>query len=117
MLGNKQGDYVTVVVKITIKEDRLPEFHKWMEIDVKATREEEGCVRFDFLKVQGSNNKFVFYETYKNEDAFAFHNTTPKRDPQREAFGKFKESGVIEDFDVQLCDSINYTGFKKLALV
>ena len=113
MLGSKQGDYVSVVVKISIKEDRLAEFHEVMDMDVKASREEEGCVRFDLLKVQGSSNKFMFYETYTSMDAFKFHQTTP----HFKAFAQLKESGAVEDLDIQLCDSINYTGFKKLALV
>ena len=55
----------------------------------------------------------MFYETYTSMDAFKFHQTTP----HFKAFAQLKESGAVEDLDIQLCDSINYTGFKKLALV
>ena len=74
-----------------IKESRLSDFYKVLEETrrVRDARGEPGCVRFDFIKVQGSNNKFVLVETYVNQDAVAFHKSYPHYD----MWAQFKLSG------------------------
>ena len=46
-----------------------------MEADVKGSRAEKGCQRFDLLDL--GDNKFSFYEVYENADAMAYHKTLP----------------------------------------
>ena len=46
-----------------------------MEEDVKGSRAEEGCQRFDLLDLGAG--KFSFYEVYKDADAMAYHKTLP----------------------------------------
>ena len=46
-----------------------------MEADVKGSRAEKGCQRFDLLDL--GDNKFSFYEVYENADAMAHHKTLP----------------------------------------
>ena len=44
-----------------------------MKEDIKGTRVEPGCLRFDMLKEKGSDNKFIIYETYVNREALNQH--------------------------------------------
>lgn len=46
-----------------------------MEADVKGSRAEKGCQRFDLLDL--GDNKFSFYEVYEDADAMAHHKTLP----------------------------------------
>lgn len=39
--------------------------------------QEEGNLRFDVLQDPEVNSRFYIYEAYKDEDAVAFHKTTP----------------------------------------
>ena len=48
-----------------------------MENDVLCSRQEPGCLRFDFMQIKGTENKFIVYETYENEAAVKHHVMTP----------------------------------------
>lgn len=91
----KTGEPVMLVVSVTIKEDRLEDFLKAIEVNAKGSRENEngGCYRFDVVQEAGSNNRFVFYEAYRDEEAVAFHKASPH-------FGAWKDfkatGGVLE---------------------
>mmetsp|Transcript_14613 Transcript_14613/g.46845 ORF Transcript_14613/g.46845 Transcript_14613/m.46845 type:complete len:101 (-) Transcript_14613:312-614(-) len=64
-----------VFVTVTVPADKIEEFLKVMEEDVKGSRAEEGCQRFDLLDL--GEGKFSFYEVYKDADAMAYHKTLP----------------------------------------
>lgn len=80
---------VAVVVEAEIQEDRMDEFLKMIENNAVNSRLEEGCVRFDVLKVKDSDTKYMFYEVYADKEAVAFHKTQD----HYKSWGAFKESG------------------------
>ena len=66
---------VGVFVTVTVPEDKVSEFRAVMEEDVRESRKEEGCLRFD-LHCQ-SPCVYSFYEVFTSSEAQAFHKTTP----------------------------------------
>ena len=53
---------IAIVVNVEIKPERVDDFLAAMAEDVRGSREEAGCYRFDLLRDQSADNKFVFYE-------------------------------------------------------
>ena len=66
---------VAIVVDAEIEPGRVDEFLKVIEADVKGSREEEGCLRFDV--VRASETRFFFYEAYVDADAVDVHKAQP----------------------------------------
>jgi len=91
---------VGVVVEAEIKEERMEEFLKMIETNAVNSRKEEGNLRFDVLKVKDSENKFIFYEVYKDKDAVGFHKTQD----HYKAWAAFKESGGTVTSVSKVCD-------------
>jgi autoinducer 2-degrading protein len=89
---------ISLIVSVTIKEDRLTDFLKVIEEDAVGSREREngGCYRFDVIQVAGTTNKFVFYEVYRDDEAVKFH----KAAPHFALWRQFKESGGVLEQEV-----------------
>jgi autoinducer 2-degrading protein len=61
-------------VSLKVKPDQRDAFLAAAEDDsICSVRDEPGCVRFDVLADQDDPNHFLFYEVYKDEDAFKAH--------------------------------------------
>lgn len=56
---------------------RLTSLSKFFARTTSALYSEEGNLRFDVLQDPEVNSRFYIYEAYKDEDAVAFHKTTP----------------------------------------
>lgn len=56
---------------------RLTSLSKFFARTTWASVQEEGNLRFDVLQDPEVNSRFYIYEAYKDEDAVAFHKTTP----------------------------------------
>ena len=82
---------LTIVVRVEIDPTRIDEFLEVMRFDAEESRKEPGCLRFDLLRDNGSDNKFVFYESYENAAAFDFHKETA----HYKAWADFKASGAV----------------------
>lgn len=83
-----------VFVTVDIAPDRVDDFLKAMHDDVtksRVTDYDPDCYRFDLLRDRDDQNKFVFYEAYKNDDAAAFHKTTSHYN----SWAEFKKSGGV----------------------
>eukprot|EP00931_Biecheleriopsis_adriatica_P091842 TRINITY_DN65714_c0_g1_i1.p1 TRINITY_DN65714_c0_g1~~TRINITY_DN65714_c0_g1_i1.p1 ORF type:complete len:247 (-),score=62.20 TRINITY_DN65714_c0_g1_i1:65-733(-) len=83
-----------VLVSLEIKEDRIDDFLKAMEVDVKGSRDkalDPGCLRFDLLRDREDKNKFFFYEAYTDDDAAAAHKTTA----HYKTWADFKATGGV----------------------
>ena len=65
----------------------MEEYLKVINENVLSSRKEPGCLRFDLLKE--SENKYVFYEGYVDENAVTFH----KEQAHYLAWDAFKASG------------------------
>jgi autoinducer 2-degrading protein len=95
-----------VIVAVSIKPDRVPEFLEVMHADAKGSREEPGCLRFDLLKDEKDPNKFYFYEVYKNGgEAMDYH----KSMDHYKAWTAFKESGGVVSQEAFKAAAIDYT--------
>ena len=69
------SDIIVVFVTVTIPKDKEEEFLGVMAEDVKGSRQEAGCLRFDLIKgaeAEGGT-QYHFYEAYKDSAAMAFH--------------------------------------------
>ncbi|EQB8366785.1 antibiotic biosynthesis monooxygenase [Escherichia coli] len=77
------------LVEINVHEDKVDEFIEVFRQNHLGSVQEEGNLRFDVLQdpevnsrfdvLQDPevNSRFYIYEAYKDEDAVAFHKTTP----------------------------------------
>ena len=104
-LDGGKGVPVTLLVHVEIKQDRLDDFLKAITIDAEGSRLEEGCYRFDVLRDPQNPCKFTFFEAYKDEDAVAFHKSTP----HFKAWSDFKETGGVVSQEVQRLSGIDFT--------
>ena len=102
----KQGDNIVLVVQVEIVPEKLAEFIEVMKFDAVESRKEEGCLRFDLLRDQSAENKFTFYEAYKNADAFAFHKETP----HYKKWADFKAAGGVVSQTAFKHDAIEFQG-------
>ena len=80
-----------LVVSVEVKPDRVDEFLAAMKIDAEGSRKEPGCRRFDVLRDSSDPNKFLFYEAYVDDAAFATHQTYPHFAPWK----AFEASGGV----------------------
>lgn len=65
------------LVEINVHEDKIDEFIEVFRQNHLGSVQEEGNLRFDVLQDPEVNSRFYIYEAYKDEDAVAFHKTTP----------------------------------------
>ena len=65
------------LVEINVHEDKIDEFIEVFRQNHLGSVQEEGNLRFDVLQDPEVNSRFYIYEGYKDEDAVAFHKTTP----------------------------------------
>ncbi len=65
------------LVEINVHEDKVDEFIEVFRQNHLGSVQEEGNLRFDVLQDPEVNSRFYIYEAYKDEDAVAFHKTTP----------------------------------------
>jgi len=67
-----------LIVTLQVKPDKRAQFLAAAEDDSTCSvRDEPGCVRFDVLHDNEDENRYYFYEVYRDEDAFKAHGTMP----------------------------------------
>mmetsp|Transcript_30228 Transcript_30228/g.92470 ORF Transcript_30228/g.92470 Transcript_30228/m.92470 type:complete len:101 (+) Transcript_30228:64-366(+) len=93
---------VAVVVKVVVNEARLEEFMQVMKADVEGARAEEGCLRFDFLKVDATT--FIFYEVYRDAASIDVHRATP----HYLSYAAFKDSGGLLSRDATVAAALDF---------
>ena len=71
-------------VHIFVKPEAVDDFMELIELDQEGTLAEPGCVRFDVVRSVDDPNEFLIWEVYLDEEAAAFHKTTPH-------YAEFKE--------------------------
>lgn len=64
------------IVRLEVKPECIDEFTKVSLVNAQDSAKEEGNVRFDLLKEEGTENVFRLYEVWKNDDAIAAHRET-----------------------------------------
>ena len=69
---------VILIVEVHVKPERLTEFLEVIKHDgVHSEQDEPGCLRFDVLQDTENENRFFYYEVYKDEAARLAHRETP----------------------------------------
>lgn len=64
----------SVVANLTVKEDKIEEAKKFLkELSESVLRDESGTVAYVVHQRKDDPTKFVFYEKYENDEAFAIH--------------------------------------------
>jgi quinol monooxygenase YgiN len=98
-----------VIVVVDIKEDRIEDFLKVMEMDAKGSRDQSqdpGCMRFDFLHSRDIPNRYYFYEVFTDDEGAAQHRTTA----HYKAWADFKASGGVEKQEVLKLETASIPG-------
>ena len=65
-----------VHVLVVVKEEFVPAFIEATRLNAAASRAEPGVLRFDLVQEEGSSNRFVLIEIYRDDDAPAAHKAT-----------------------------------------
>ena len=60
-------------MRLNIKKDFLDEFYSVIKINAEGARKQSGCLRFDLLKEEGSDTRFVLYESYTSGEVLDYH--------------------------------------------
>ncbi|CAE7198448.1 lsrG [Symbiodinium natans] len=68
---------VAVILQVEIKPEHVDEFIQVMKADAAGSREEAGCLRFDFLRHSENPCKFMTYEVFANAEAVSAHGAMP----------------------------------------
>ena len=68
---------VLLVARFKAKPGKEEEVRNILESVVEPTRAEEGCLFYHLHQVKEEKGHFLFYECFRNEDAFAIHVETP----------------------------------------
>lgn len=65
-------------VTVNVKPEHRDEVLKGIHVDARgAQHDEPGCLRFDVIQDQNDQNRFYFYEVYKDQAAFDAHLKAP----------------------------------------
>lgn len=67
---------VIVHVRVVVKEESVPAFVEASRANAAASRKEPGVLRFELLQEEGSTNRFLLIEIYRDESASAAHKAT-----------------------------------------
>jgi quinol monooxygenase YgiN len=68
---------LVVVVQVRVKVESVEAFKAATLKNARASRNEKGNARFDFLQQTDDPTRFVLIEAYRTEDAPAAHKETP----------------------------------------
>ena len=68
---------VMIVARFNAKAGKEEEVEKILVSLVEPTRAEEGCVFYYLHRVKEEKGHFLFYECFRDEEAFNFHVETP----------------------------------------
>jgi quinol monooxygenase YgiN len=77
---------VALSLQLQIKPEHAREFLQVMTANAAASREEEGCLRFDLLRDESDASKFMTYEVFSSLAALEAH----KANPHVAAWGAFQ---------------------------
>jgi autoinducer 2-degrading protein len=68
----------SLVVQVEVQPDRREEFLAGIAANAEASvRDEPRCLRFDICSVAADPNRFLYYELYTDDEAFAAHKASP----------------------------------------
>jgi autoinducer 2-degrading protein len=84
---------LVMIVSVKIKPELRQRFLETIEDDaICSVRDEPGCVRFDVLQDESDENRYYFYEVYRDNDALEAHQQTPHFERWMKVRGEAVES-------------------------
>jgi quinol monooxygenase YgiN len=93
----------TVIGTVVAKPEKRDELYRILMAQVAPTREEKGCVSYDFHSDQKDPNVFVFYENFVDRDALEAHLKMPYLEP---LFGRIDEL-LAEPVDIRYLNMLS----------
>lgn len=66
----------TVIVFITVKQERIQDFVRCTKENVRNSIKEKGILNFEFFQNTAEPIKFILIEQYKDKEASALHKET-----------------------------------------
>lgn len=72
-----QAQQLIIIAEATAKPGRADDLRRELTSMLAPSRAEPGCVSYVLHEVPGEPERFVFYEVWKDDAAFAFHERTP----------------------------------------
>ena len=67
---------IAIFADFPLKSDKVNEFLSAVEPLIKASNEEEGCIRYELHKALNKENTYIMVEEWKDQAAIDFHNQT-----------------------------------------
>jgi autoinducer 2-degrading protein len=64
-------------VHVFVKPEAIDDFMELILMDQEGSLAEPGCLRFDVVRSVEEPSAFLIWEVYADDDAAAFHKTTP----------------------------------------
>lgn len=69
---------LSLIVSVQVKPEKRDRFLEVIaENALRSVRDEPGCLRFDVVEDTDRPNNFLFYELYRDAEAFAEHKAAP----------------------------------------
>jgi quinol monooxygenase YgiN len=85
-----------LIVEVHIKPEMRARFLEAIQEDAEHSEQNEpGCLRFDVLQDTEDENKFYYYEVYRDEAALAAHRETPHFQKYFAQVGEFTDRDTI----------------------
>ena len=81
------GNEIILAVKLTAKEGKGADLSALCTGLLPHSRSEAGCILYNFHAVKDNPTEFFFYEIWKDQEAFDFHNGTPYLEDFRKKLG------------------------------
>ena len=67
---------IAIFADFHIKADKVEEFLTAVKPLIKASNEEEGCIKYELHKALNVDNMYMMIEEWKDQAAIDFHNQT-----------------------------------------
>lgn len=87
-------------VHVYVKPDKVDEFKRQIRANHLGSIAEPGCLRFDVAQSREDAGEFLLWECYVDEEAAAFHKTTPHylafKEQMPELMAKERHSDLFE---------------------
>ncbi len=90
----------TIALRISIKPEFIPRILEASKDLIAQTRQEAGCLFYNFYQSTENPSDFIFYEKFKNQEAIQKHNET---DYVKKFLLVVKESSQI-DVEIDIFD-------------
>ena len=65
-----------VIAQLSIQNNKINEFIELSKDMIQTSNAEDGCLSYKLLRDENQHSEFCFYESYQDEKALEFHNSS-----------------------------------------